>query len=622
MNPFSQKQLDSITYKLPSSGGLYAQSNNTDIPLTPYEKNLQKQPAAQPAPETSFVGNAIKGFRAANPGLSTAYDAVTSKPVQDTVGAIGSELKQNYQDQSDPNASFGDKMGKNLATGASIAGKVSGLAYDAAGSILPQGAKDTIGGTMNAAGEAVNQIPGATEALNALNDLMAKHPVLTKFLGGIGQTALNESGMLGGGEAAPLVAKGADTAIQGATDAVSAGVGGVKSAVRATTGVGAKTPEELASQLDSHVRDMTQGATGDASKIDAEAFKTRKGIELMKKESPNIRIPDTSAPLGSGATKPFNPATASPNEVISAVNEFGKNIAQTARDGAQKATDLGHVIDTTPVVSRIQSAIDAGEISKPFGTTLVKQLRAAGDTPIGLHDWLQKLNGQLYNDKGLLVDNNTAHFTDSLAGDIREKLGQVSDRGGYAEAYANNQALKKAFIGIAKKANKSLSIGNITSDAGIDAAFSAITGNPLFMGRTLATSGIKAFFNNMKNQAGMKAFRNAMETASKLPTETAMPSTNVVAPTADQAFTNATRGIKDVTIPNPDGTLKIPSGKTTVGEVPVYNTTDIPVKGTRGGDGKVKIDTSKSNTYYPPTEKLPTIQVNKRATKASQKTTP
>lgn len=329
-------------------------------PSSPTNQNLSDDNAYQqwkqsliqaptPQPKTSFVGSAIKGFRAANPGLSTAYDAVTSKPVQDTVGAIGSELKQNYQDQADPNASFGDKLGKNLATGASIAGKVSGLPFDAAGSLLPQGAKDAIGGGMNATGEAVNNIPGATEALNALNDLMAKHPVLTKFIGGVGQTALNESGMIGGGEAAPALAGAVDKGITATTDTVTGALDTVKGGVKAVTPTVGKGTSDLEKIADT----IKPKPTAKEAKLALSQGRLHAGSE------PGMFTDGTEAKIAT------SPQQANSARTISRLIPDAANMDETTLHGAlgdkvtEIATNLKPEMEKTPISPNILEKINS-----------------------------------------------------------------------------------------------------------------------------------------------------------------------------------------------------------------------------------------------------------------------
>jgi len=145
--------------------------------------------------------------------------------------------------------------------------------------------------------------------------------------------------------------------------------------------------------------------------------------------------------------------------------------------------------------------------------------------PLKIHDWVQEVNvkyGNRFNN-GSINDTATSKLANDIAQKFRNSLDTVVDRTGYAEAYANNQALKKALVQIAKKANKNVSFGDIGTEAGLDAAISMITGNPEYMLRTVGSGIFKGILSKIRNQSGFNSFKKAANISSKLGTKTKLP---------------------------------------------------------------------------------------------------
>jgi len=125
---------------------------------------------------------------------------------------------------------------------------------------------------------------------------IGKEGVVQGGLSGAG-TALQENKGLGGVIGDTLLG----TALGGAGGFVLGGAGARAS--RAFT----KTPAEFTSTIiDKDIRKAMRGVTGDVEKLDKIAYGSKKGLELLANESSNIKIPDSKAPLGSGAVKSFD----------------------------------------------------------------------------------------------------------------------------------------------------------------------------------------------------------------------------------------------------------------------------------------------------------------------------
>jgi hypothetical protein len=157
---------------------------------------------------------------------------------------------------------------------------------------------------------------------------------------------------------------------------------------------------------------------------------------------------------------------------------------------------------------------------------MLMQIENAGNDPVKIHDWVQEINtryGKKYQ-RGTIDDTALGNLADNVANIFRTKLDDVVDRKGYAEAFSNNQELKRMLVAIAKKANKNVNFGDIQTDAGLDLGISILTGNPAYMARTIGTGLFKGILSNIKNQSGIKAFKKAAELTKKVPTLTKLPS--------------------------------------------------------------------------------------------------
>jgi len=300
---------------------------------------------------------------------------------------------------------------------------------------------------------------------------------------------------------------------------VGAGARGIKNKI-------APSRDLMSSQLDSNIRNIFKGTTADIAKLDESAFKARKGLELLQKESPNIQIPDSNAPLGSKVTKPFDLKKSTPNELLSSVLELDKKIVTNARKATESARAKGVKIDTSSEVNLIKNAIKGGEVPKATGDRMLKQLENIGNDPVKIHDWVQDVNikyGKKYQ-RGTIDDTMTGKLADDVAEQFRTKLDNIVDRKGYAEAFGNNQELKRMLVTVAKKANKGVDFGDISTDAGLDLGISLITGNPAYMARTVGSGLFKGIVSRIKNQSGLRSLRKAGALTKKLGTKEKLPS--------------------------------------------------------------------------------------------------
>ena len=303
------------------------------------------------------------------------------------------------------------------------------------------------------------------------------------------------------------------------------------------------TPALLNTKLDANIRDIFKGTTADVGKVNEMAFKARRGLELLNKESDKIQIPDVTAPLGSKITKPFNLQKSTPNELLSGVLEMDKKIASQARTAVGKATEKGIKIDTTDIEKMIFSEIENGKIQKATGKQMLKQIQATKNDPVAIHDWVQDVNvkyGKKY-ERGTIDDTATGKLADDIAEVLRQKLDSVVDRKGYAEAFGNNQELKRMLVAVAKKANKGVNFGNIATDAGLDLGISVLTGNPAYMARTVGSGLFRGILSKMRNTSGFRSFKKASALTGKLPTKTKLPSSRVKTPAlvANEEFVKA-----------------------------------------------------------------------------------
>jgi len=179
--------------------------------------------------------------------------------------------------------------------------------------------------------------------------------------------------------------------------------------------------------VDDNIRSIFKNTTGDIQKIDDMAFKAKKGLELLNKESPTIKIPDSKAPLGSNILKPFDIKKSKPNEFLSAVLEMDKKIVSNARKATENAVAKGITIETDEAQRIIQKAIDSGDIAKATGERMLKQIKSIENNPVKAHDWVQDVNVK-YKRKyegGTIEDTVTGKLADDVAESLRKNLDTI-----------------------------------------------------------------------------------------------------------------------------------------------------------------------------------------------------
>jgi hypothetical protein len=283
-----------------------------------------------------------------------------------------------------------------------------------------------------------------------------------------------------------------------------------------------KTPTE---KIDNYLKKAFQGTTGEVEKLDKMAVGAKRGLERLSNELPNIKIADSKAPIGSGVTKQFNPKKASGNDWLSAVAKQRDDVAEIGRSAAENASRQGIKIDTTPAKALVMNAMKTGKIGKSAGQQLLNQLDNVDGDPLKLHQWIQdQVNIRHFKVSGDLKSSQIATVANDAGEIMRETLDTIVDRKGYAQAYGDNRDLYRLLISAAKKANRNIPFGDITSEAGLDAAISILTSNPAYMARTLASGIFKGVVGKVRNNRGLNAIRNATNTISKIPNETKMPS--------------------------------------------------------------------------------------------------
>ena len=289
----------------------------------------------------------------------------------------------------------------------------------------------------------------------------------------------------------------------------------------------APSPEILNSKVDKQIVNIFKGTTADSAKVAESAFKVKKGLDLLVQNAKTLNVADINAPLGSGATKALNIKKDTPNEILSGVLEMDKKIATIGRKAANNATKEGLKLDTLSAQKIIADAHNQGKLSTPATNNLMRQLEATQGDPTKIHDWIQEqVNIRYFTKAGNLEDSMIAKYANDAADSMRTNLNKVVDRAGYAEAYGNNQELKRMLVIIAKKANKKVNFGDIATDAGLDAAISVITGNPEYMARTVATGLFRGILSSARNQSGMKSFKKAASILEDIPPNARLPKTN------------------------------------------------------------------------------------------------
>lgn len=301
-----------------------------------------------------------------------------------------------------------------------------------------------------------------------------------------------------------------------------AGLGAGTTAI--SRGLG-KTPKSfMDARVDENIRKAMSGTTGDLQTLETRAVRAKNALQRLVNAN-DIEIPDTTAPLGSGANKRFNISKATPNEFLSAVKAQEQNIAKIGRDSAEEASRMGRIIDTNPAKNVVIQAVKNGDISVPRAKRFMMEIESLGNDPAKVHDWVQNVNIKYAPkyEKGRINQTMTSRMADSIAETFRKELNKNVYRDEYAQAYGDNKELKRLLVSVAKKANRKVDFGDISSDAGLDAAVSILTGNPLFMARTLADSAFRNVIRNIRNQAGLKAMRRAGSVASKIDGGPQMP---------------------------------------------------------------------------------------------------
>jgi hypothetical protein len=314
-----------------------------------------------------------------------------------------------------------------------------------------------------------------------------------------------------------------NTAIQAVKGGAIGGLaGGVLGGAIGAYGAVKKTPTE---KIDNYLKKAFQGTTGEVEKLDKMAVGAKRGLERLSNELPNIKIADSKAPIGSGVTKQFNPKKASGNDWLSAVAKQRDDVAEIGRSAAENASRQGIKIDTTPAKALVMNAMKTGKIGKSAGQQLLNQLDNVDGDPLKLHQWIQdQVNIRHFKVSGDLKSSQIATVANDAGEIMRETLDTIVDRKGYAQAYGDNRDLYRLLISAAKKANRNIPFGDITSEAGLDAAISILTSNPAYMARTLASGIFKGVVGKVRNNRGLNAIRNATNTISKIPNETKMPS--------------------------------------------------------------------------------------------------
>lgn len=485
-------------------------SDFTDVPQRDQMKSQGLPVSVNPEKaEPTTVGNFIRGATKIIPKFAETLSAAARGFSGDSQEEINKGTNYPYWGNVKPISTPGQAIGVGLEASSYIPiAKGAQLGYQGLKTLAKGGAKEFI---------KKSTLPLMAEGAGS------------GFLGGTGMGLQEDKSVLqslGQGAvsagAGALLAPTIGTALPvlgGATRSISKGI---QNKVSPTTGY-------LSTQLDSHIRDIFKGTTTDIGKINESAFKAKKGLELLQKESDKLKIPDLKAPLGKSVSKPFNLQKSSPNELLSAVLEMDKKIASRARMATEKATEAGLKLDTSEAQKIIHDNIGNGTIPKATGTRLLRQIESIQNNPTKMHDWVQEVNTKFKKkyERGTIEDTNLGKIADDIAENFRTKLDSIVDRKGYAEAFGNNQELKRMLVAVAKKANKAVNFGDITTDAGLDLGISVLTGNPLYMARTVGSGLFRGLVSKFRNTAGLRSFKKAGAIASKLPTKTKLPSNQV-----------------------------------------------------------------------------------------------
>ena len=284
-------------------------------------------------------------------------------------------------------------------------------------------------------------------------------------------------------------------------------VGAGLSKVGKKIGVLSRPTDELKDIVSKNIDNVYSGVTGDADQISNLKSKAQKGLELYTKENKTIN-------------------TKNPNELISSINKFGEKISTLARSATEKASKEGFTLDTTDAKDLVLNAFKNGDLPNATAKRLYRQIDSLGNDPLKIHDWVQDVNikyGKKYQ-RGTIDDTAVGKIADDVAENFRKQLDFIVDRKGYSEAYGNNQELKRMLVAAAKKANKNVNFGDITSEAGLDAGIALLTGNPLYMARTMGSGLLRGVFSKLRNTSGLRSLKKASSAMSKMETKTRLPS--------------------------------------------------------------------------------------------------
>lgn len=440
--------------------------------------------------------------------ITRATEAATRTLAPDSLAAKGYEVMADQGQGQDVKTLIGNYNVSTMKGFGQGGGKqLAGEALDAASYIpIVRGA--------GIAAQAVKQ-PFKVAALQTAKSL-GKEGLIQGALGGAGK-ALQDNKTTG-----QVIG---NTILGGALGGTLAGVLGA-GGVALSRGLSKVPTEFISNKIDTSIRKIFDGTTADVGKIDEMAFKARKGLELLNKESGNLSIPDASRKLGSKTVKPFDLQNAKPNEVLSAVVELDKKIVSNARKAAEESSQKGVRINITQANETIKNAVERGEIPLTSARRMYRQLQDTEGDPVKVFDWVQTVN-QKYKKKyerNTIDDTMLGKLADDTAEVLRRELNVITDRTGYAEAFGNNQELKRMLVAIAKKANKNVNFGDITSDAGLDAAISILTGNPAFMARTVGSALLRNVVSKLRNNRGVRLFNKAVKDIKRVPTDTRLPS--------------------------------------------------------------------------------------------------
>lgn len=139
-----------------------------------------------------------------NSPLKQSFNAIGNAG-SDYLKGVGSDYQSAAQAiTADPTQGKGGvaSIPQVLNQGLDVAAKTTGAVL----SPITRAISPVLSPIVNAAGNAINKIPGATDMLNHVNELIDKHPDASKDLGNLFQTFMNVAGAMGSEEAAPKVA--------------------------------------------------------------------------------------------------------------------------------------------------------------------------------------------------------------------------------------------------------------------------------------------------------------------------------------------------------------------------------------------------------------------------------